>query len=169
MVRAVESHFRPNSKSNCAPSSSARHSFGSNGAFLNFAVHVTKDITRSLKSMIAIASNSDCSHTISHAGSGVLLTTLTRERVAEPSFGGVDLSAAFGKKVVFASFAAKQIAEPAVADQTKLGRAASVTFFTYGNLRCVRRRAPAKRVCTRFVIISRPAPALQLSMNYPPA
>ena len=71
MVRAVESHFRPNSKSNCAPSSSARHSFGSNGAFLNFAVHVTKDITRSLKSMIAIASNSDCSRTISHAGSGV--------------------------------------------------------------------------------------------------
>ena len=43
MVRAVESHFHPNSKSNCAPSSSARHSFGSNGAFLNFAVHVTKD------------------------------------------------------------------------------------------------------------------------------
>ena len=66
------------------------------------------------------------------------LTTLTRERGAEPSFGVVDLSAAFGKKVVFASFAAKQVAEPAVADQTKLGRAASVTFFTYGNLLCAR-------------------------------
>ena len=48
------------------------------------------------------------------------LALLTRKRVAEPSFGIFNLSAALGKKVVLAHLPAKHVTKPAVTDQTKL-------------------------------------------------
>jgi hypothetical protein len=50
---------------------------------------------------------------------------------AEPLFGVLDLSVTFSKEGSFASCAAKQVTNPALPHETKLGRAAKLTLFIH--------------------------------------
>ena len=66
---------------------------------------------------------------------------------AEPVFGVLDLSLAFGEEGSLASCAAKQIAEPTLADETKLGRAAILAMLIHDQppLLAVARGRPCRR------------------------